>query len=199
MYWTCILTKSFTGMFTNIQVLARWPRSTHDSHIFRTSSLCHYLENNHHSLDDGVLLGDSGYACSLFLMTPFNNPRNPSQEAYNTAHTKTRVVIEQTFGRWKRRFHVLHSEVRMAPEKVCLIIGACAVLHNIAILQNEPMEDGEINLMAEVEHYDGPEQVLSVRDHVCHTFLCLISVFPQSRLIPIFFSVREFWINSRKF
>ena len=125
-------------MFTII--VARWPGSTHDSHIFRTSRLSR-LENNHHSLDDGVLLGDSGYACSPFLMTPFNNPRNPSQEAYNTAHTKTRVVIEQNFGRWKRRFHVLHSEVRMAPEKVCLIIGACAVLHNIAILQNEPMED----------------------------------------------------------
>lgn len=50
---------------------------------------------------------------------------------------------EQTFGRWKRRFHVLHSEICMATEKVCIIIGACAVLHNIAILLSEPMEDGD--------------------------------------------------------
>ena len=66
-------------------------------------------------------------------------------------HTKTRVIIEQTFGRWKRRFHVLHSEIRMAPERVCNIIGACAVLHNIAILQKEPMEDGEACNMPEVD------------------------------------------------
>ena len=30
-------------------------------------------------------------------------------------------------------------------QKVCIIIGACAVLHNIAILLNEPMEDGEVD------------------------------------------------------
>ena len=66
-------------------------------------------------------------------MTPCTVTRNAAQEAYNDTHAKTRVVIEQTFGRWKRRFHVLHAEIRMAPEKVCLIVGACAVLHNIAV------------------------------------------------------------------
>ena len=113
-------------MFTN--VVARWPGSAHDSHIFRSSKICSHLERSHHSLDDGVLLGDSGYACRSFVMTPYNHPSNPAQQAYNNAHTKTRVIIEQTFGRWKRRFHVLHSEIRMAPERVCNIIGACAVL-----------------------------------------------------------------------
>ena len=49
----------FSGMFTNI--VARWPGCTHDSHVFRTSSMCTYLEANHHSLEDGILLGDSGY------------------------------------------------------------------------------------------------------------------------------------------
>ena len=50
-----------SGMFTN--TVARWPGSTHDSHVFHTSSSCTYLETNNHSLDDGILLGDSGYAC----------------------------------------------------------------------------------------------------------------------------------------
>ena len=40
-------------------------------------------------------------------------------------------------GIWKRRFHVLHSEVRMNPRKVCRIIGACAVLHNLAVNYRE--------------------------------------------------------------
>ena len=127
-------------MFTN--VVAHWPGSTHDSYLFRSSSICSYLENNHRSLDDGILLGDSGYACSPFLMTPYNNPRNTAQEAYNATHTKTRVEIEKTFGRSKRRFHVLHSEIRMTPEKACLITGACAVLHNIAVLMKKLTDGG---------------------------------------------------------
>ena len=65
--------------------------------------------------------------------------RSAAQEAYNDAHAKTRVVIEQTFGRWKRRFHVLYLEIRMAPEKVCMTVGVCAVLHNIALQLHEPM------------------------------------------------------------
>jgi len=64
-------------MFTNI--VARWPGSCHDSHIFRSSNICQYLEENHNSLDDGVILGDSGYACSPFLMTPYSNPESPEQ------------------------------------------------------------------------------------------------------------------------
>ena len=74
-----------SGMFTN--VVARWPGSTHDSHVFHTSSLCTYLETNHHFLDDGILLGDSGYACTTYLMTPYPSPSTAAQENYNTAHT----------------------------------------------------------------------------------------------------------------
>ena len=149
-------------MFTN--VAARWPGSTHDSRVFRTSNICTYLQNNHCSLDDGILLGDSGYARSPFLMTPYTTTQSAPQEAYNDAHAKTRVVIEQTFGRWKRRFHVLLSEIRMAPEKVCMIVGACAVLHNIALQLHEPMEDEEVDELADVDPYHGPQQGLSLRD-----------------------------------
>lgn len=65
---------------------------------------------------------------------------------------------------------MLHSEIRMAPEKVCLIVGTCAVLHNIAVLRNEPMEDGDVEELAEVDPYHGPQQGLTLRDHICHTF-----------------------------
>ena len=123
------------------------------------------------SPDDGVILGDSSCACSPFLMTPYANPEIPQQEAHNSAHTKTRVVIEQTYGRWKRCFHVLHSEIRMAPEKVCLIIGACAGLHNIAVLLNKPTDDADLpDEVPEGEVYDGPQQGLTIRNHICNTF-----------------------------
>lgn len=115
------------GLFTN--VVAKWPGSTHDSFAF-TNSLIHERLESNHVFEDGYLLGVSGYPCKPFLMTPYPNPANAKQEAFNKAHCQTRVAIEQTFGRWKRRFHLLHSECRMKPEKVCTIIGACAVLHN---------------------------------------------------------------------
>ena len=63
-----------------------------------------------------------------------------------TPTKKMRVLIEQTFGRWKRRFHCLHGEIMMAPDKVCTIILACAVLHNMAIVWKQPMlEDSTID------------------------------------------------------
>ena len=120
----------FKGMFTNI--VARWPGSTHDSFVFSNSHIGQKLESQPHSIEDGLLLGDSGYPCKPYLMTPYLNPTTAKEEAYNKAHTGTRVAIEQAFGWWKRRFHLLHSEVRMEPEKTCQLIGACAVLHNIA-------------------------------------------------------------------
>ena len=47
-------------------------------------------------------------------------------------------MVEQTIGRWKRRFHLLHLEIRMRdPEDNCKVIAATAVLHNIAVDRNE--------------------------------------------------------------
>lgn len=81
----------------------------------------------------GYLLGDGGYACSHILLTPFANPQNASQRRYNSSHKKTRVLIEQVFGRWKRRFAILHGEVRVKFERVPMLIACCALLHNIAV------------------------------------------------------------------
>ena len=78
-----------------------------------------------------------------------------SQEKYNGAHTKTRCVIERTFGRLKRRFHVLHGEIRMEPARVCKIVTTCAILHNFAIIQGEPMDDEEEN--ADMDEGNGGE------------------------------------------
>ena len=58
----------------------------------------------------------------------------------------------------------------MAPEKVCMIVGACAVLHNIAVWLHKPMENEEVDALADVDPYHGPQQGLSLRDHTCQTF-----------------------------
>ena len=46
-------------------------------------------------------------------------------------------VIHPIAGILKRRFHVLHGEIRLTPTKVCKVIGACAVLHNFAVDMGE--------------------------------------------------------------
>lgn len=156
------------GRFTNIN--ASWPGSVHDAHIFRTSQIRTYMEDREQEgFEYGVLLGDSGYACRPFLLTPYLNPQNDAQERYNRAHGQTRCQIERTFGRLKRRFHVLHSEVRMKPDRVCKIVVACAVLHNICISLKEPEYQEEIeeeDVQPPPMVFQGQQDGRGVRDYV---------------------------------
>ncbi|XP_041461904.1 putative nuclease HARBI1 isoform X2 [Lytechinus variegatus] len=105
------------GKITNI--VARWPGSTHDSRIFSE-----------------WLLGDSGYPCLPFLLTPLLNPLGRPQVRYNSAHKRGRCVIERTFGRWKRRFPCL-NDLRVKVDTTFTIIVACSVLWNISLDHNE--------------------------------------------------------------
>lgn len=73
-------------------VVARWPGSTHDSRIFTESALSAKLANGTY---DGLLLGDSGYSCQPWLMTPFLSPSSPAEMAYNEAHATTRSIVER--------------------------------------------------------------------------------------------------------
>eukprot|EP00800_Vazella_pourtalesii_P014201 TRINITY_DN3560_c0_g1_i5.p1 TRINITY_DN3560_c0_g1~~TRINITY_DN3560_c0_g1_i5.p1 ORF type:complete len:141 (+),score=6.41 TRINITY_DN3560_c0_g1_i5:465-887(+) len=91
------------------------------------------------------ILGDSGYMLRPYLLTPYRQPTSTPQSNYNYAHKSTRVIIEQTFGRWKRRFPSLHREVRMDSDKVCAIIISYAVLHNITIQWKQPLLEDEVS------------------------------------------------------
>ncbi len=84
---------------------------------------------------DGILVGDRGYACRQYFMTPFPDPNPGPQTRYNAALARTRARIEMTFGQLKGRFQCLKS-LRVAPDRACDIV-ACAVLHNIATIRKE--------------------------------------------------------------
>ena len=158
-------------MFTN--VVAKWPGNAHDSFIFQDSLIHDKLNDEINDLEDGFLIGDSGYGCEPFLMTPYPRPSTQHQEAFNEALGKTRVKIEQSFGIFKRRFHLMHSEIRMDPIKVSQLVGACAVLHNIAIRRNDvydPRENLLENDQPDVPPYDGPEDGLKIRDYICQHY-----------------------------
>ncbi|XP_042886144.1 putative nuclease HARBI1 [Penaeus japonicus] len=123
----CDASLKFTTLVVN------WPGSAHDSRIFNESTLCHHLQ---HMGYKGFLLGDSGYACSSYLLTPFLNPGTQKERSFNASHIKTRNCIERAFGVWKRRFAVLGISVRTKLTVTQDIIAATAVLHNLAVENN---------------------------------------------------------------
>ena len=143
-------------LFRNI--VARWPGSTHDARIFSNSSLRSDFESNVYA--PNVLLGDSGYRCTSYLLTPILNPSTPAEHRYNTAHIKGRCVIERCFGIWKKRFPCLQLGLRTNINNSLAIIVATAVLHNMAMQRSERIDlfsdirDDSDEFVGEVMSYD---------------------------------------------
>lgn len=72
----------FNAQYRIMDVVAKWPGSVHDSRIWNE---CGLKENFERRIIPGGchLLGDSGYPCQPWLLTPYLQPRNEAQEAYN--------------------------------------------------------------------------------------------------------------------
>ncbi|XP_039969614.1 putative nuclease HARBI1 isoform X1 [Bactrocera tryoni] len=84
-----------------------------------------------------IIIGESGYPLEPWLLTPYRNAPERSDELYfNQQFTKGRSLIECVFGVLKGRFRCLLSarELHYAPEKVVKILNVCYALHNICIL-----------------------------------------------------------------
>ncbi|KAJ1168846.1 hypothetical protein NDU88_000759 [Pleurodeles waltl] len=109
---------------------------------------------------EAVDVGDSGYPNLSWLLTPVRNPRTRAEERYNEALGRTRTIIERTFGHLKARFRCLHltgGSLYYSPKKVCQIIVACCMLHNLVLtrqvtfLQEDEAEDGRVAAVEPVE------------------------------------------------
>lgn len=101
---------------------------------------------------DGWLLGDSAYALKRYMMTPKSNPNTPAEEIYNSAHSKTRVVVERALGVCKSRFRCIHKSGGMllfTPAKSVQIITAVFKLHNLCMDIKLPVDDMELNINPE--------------------------------------------------
>ena len=97
--------REFSLKFIHLQTKICQNSATHDSHIFRNSSLKDRLKC-HPGLQDGMVFGDSGYACKPYLLTLYLLPTTRAKESYNEAHKRTRTQIKRAFGWLKRRFGV---------------------------------------------------------------------------------------------
>lgn len=133
-----------------IDLVTRWPGSANDSHIFENSMIKMRFQNG--EMGNGILLGDRGYALQRYLLTPLDDPQTQAEQLYNEAQIRSRNVIERLFGVWKRRFPILSRGIRCKIEFAQMIIVACAVLHNIAVQQNEEHFDDDVNMEFEEEN-----------------------------------------------
>ena len=82
------------------------PGSCHDFSIFKSSVIGQKLQNG--VFGDGYLLGDSGYPCVPYLLTPFGHPKTEEELRFNAAHNATtRCTVDRAFGILKWRFYCL--------------------------------------------------------------------------------------------
>lgn len=119
-------------------IVVRWPGSVHDARVFDNSRLCARFERGD---IPGVLLGDSGYPCRQYLMTPIIAPQTRPERMYNCAQIRTRNTVERMFGVWKRMFPRLSQTLRTKLETTLTIIVATAVLYNFVRFRNNPLDD----------------------------------------------------------
>lgn len=135
-----------------LSIYAKKPGSTNDAAMFLESAIGQRLARGDFS--PFHLIGDSGYACTPYLLTPYAAPITEAERRYNVAHKKSRCIIEGLFGMVKRRFPSLFFGIRMQPGRACRVIVACFVLHNIALSRRQPDFDDEGIVPFEEEEYD---------------------------------------------
>ncbi|XP_050675403.1 putative nuclease HARBI1 [Leptidea sinapis] len=146
--------------------------SVHDTTIWNDSPLAAEFEAGR--FGSYCLLGDSGYPCLRYLLTPYLNPSTPSQEAYNRAHITTRNTVERCFGVLERSFPCLQIGMQLMTEKVLIVIVACVVIHNMSlelddyIIENNQITEAEVedNVQIQVPH----GQNFSIRNTISENY-----------------------------
>lgn len=132
-----------------LNVNARYPGSTHDSFVWKSSIASAHMEDEHEIDPDTnqYLLGDSGYPLQPWLMTPVPNPRTDAEQNYNLIHSQTRNKVERCIGVLKTRFRCLihENKLRYNHKKSANIIYSCVILHNFLNMRNFT-DDVDLNI-----------------------------------------------------
>ena len=84
-----------------------------------TSHLCARFEAK--EFGRGYLLGDAGYPCKPYSLTPVTSLQTEVQHRYNFACIQSRNAVERMFQVVKRRFPCLCLELRTCMKVYCLI------------------------------------------------------------------------------
>lgn len=147
-----------------LDIVCRWPGSTHDQTVFNNSNIRLRFENG--EFNDYCLIGDQGYANTRYLATPLMHPANRLEQLYNESCIRTRTCVERKYGVLKRRFPCLSKGMQFKTlDKVQIVIAACAVLHNIAIDAQDREPPIDFELQQQIERtIEGLEEVFENND-----------------------------------
>lgn len=128
--------------------MSRWPGGTHENKIF---NVCEVNQRFLSGEVNGVLLGNYAYNPTSVIMTCVKQPQHTGEYYYNEALSKTYVAGECMI-EWKKRFRCLQTFLACKSHTQQNIIMCCAILHNIAKLNQDPLpEADEHSVVSEVK------------------------------------------------
>ena len=153
------------------------PGSVHDSCLLRLSKFGgdmfdeHILQEPTLILEGmevkPIILGDSAYPVTRWLIPPYKKLQNMSRESrrFNDEHVRGREPVERAFGVLKGRWRILNTEIDEEISRVKVTVMACCVLHNIlqeddTAIQPVENEDLETNDVQSEEDVRIPNTVL---------------------------------------
>lgn len=126
-----------------------------------------------------MILEDPAYTLLSWLIKGYPENINTTriQRRYNYRLSRARMIVENTFGRWKGRFRRFTKRVDMDVEGVIKVAAASRLIHNICKLRNEPCFEEWLQKRFDddVTAADGPgigdQAGLDVRDTLAPYFM----------------------------
>ena len=86
-----------------------------------------------------LILGDSAYSLENWLIKPYSDRGNlsPNEARFNLALSRSRVVVENAFGRLKGRFQCIAKRLDTTLDHTVNIVTTCCILHNFCIITKQ--------------------------------------------------------------
>ena len=99
------------------------------------------------------LIGDSAYPLTTWLMKPFPHNASLSDDMrhYNYRLSRARIVVENTFGRLKARWHRLLKRLDM---DVPVVITACCILNNMCEIHGDSFKESWMEGVSDDSGFD---------------------------------------------
>ncbi|XP_033112550.1 protein ALP1-like [Anneissia japonica] len=144
-----------------------WPGKYHDAWVFEHSQIGRTIAQGRFYPEltkqiDGVdvpvvLVGDAAYALSKNRMKPYPEAKlTPDQRAFNFIQSRSRMVVENAFGRLKNRWRCLIKRNDSKTSNLQYIICAFILLHNFCEAWGDPVPQDDED---EPENYIQPPVV----------------------------------------
>lgn len=167
----CDANKKFLDVFTGP------PSKVHDARVFKLSFISETLPDI--CGDEWHVLGDAAYPLKKYLITPYRDYGNLTQEQrnFNYKFSACRVKIENAFGLLKTRFRQLMRLDFNTVERSCKFIIACCALHNLCICNADDLDDLEDNVEENIVHIeDNFQEIVRNNERIAgeekRNFLC---------------------------